>query len=89
MPTSMPPMLHTPTMKAPDIVEAWLWNDPGEIIEPLMRRTDRLERRARGDAEPLPIVNETLSAPNAVVVRDRYYTQARRLHVKHLMRGKR
>lgn len=84
----MPPMLHTLPMKAPDIVEAWLWNDPGEIIEPLMRRTDRLERRARADAELLPVVSETLGAPHAVVVRDRYYTQARRLHVKQLMRGK-
>ena len=61
-----------------DIVEAWLWRDPGEIIDGLLRRSDKTERRGEAVSERLPDRQP----------RDRYYTQARRLHVKQLMRGR-
>lgn len=61
-----------------DIVEAWMWRPPGEIIDRLMARSERTERRG-----------ETLSIkPPERQTRDRYYTQARRLHVQQLMKGK-
>ena len=61
-----------------DIVEAWLWRDPGEIIEGLLRRSARLDRRGETISLRLPDRRP----------RDRYYTQARRLHLKQLMKGK-
>ena len=60
-----------------DIVEAWMWRDPGEIIDDLLRRSARIERR--GEAISMRVVEQRPE-------RDRYYTQARRLHVKQLMR---
>lgn len=61
-----------------DIVPAWMWRDPEEIIEGLLALSSRSSPRL------------TIGMPAAVprVDRDRYYTQARRLHVKQLMRGK-
>ena len=56
-----------------DIVEAWLWRDPGEIIERLQQRTARRRDGVAAPAIPRP-------------ARDRYYTQARRVHVKNIMR---
>lgn len=60
---------------------AWMYRDPGEIVDALMTRTQRLEQR---------------TAPvhaSASIDRDRYYTMARRaevrLHVKRVMGGKR
>ena len=62
-----------------DIVERWMWRPPGDIIERLIARSMRCERRG-----------ETIqSRPNERSPRDRYYTLARRLHVKQLMREKR
>ena len=60
-----------------DIVERWLWDPPGDIIERLVARSER--SLGRGG---------TISVGVARQPRDRYYTQARRLHVKQAMRGK-
>lgn len=59
-----------------DIVEAWKWRPAGEIIERLLGESARTERR--GEAISL--------RPTEHPQRDRYYTQARRLHVKQLMK---
>ncbi len=65
-----------------DIVEGWLWRDPGEIIERLLERSTRQSDRAAGTA-----IGHAQSASH----RDRYYTQARqceiRAAVKRAMRG--
>lgn len=65
-----------------DIVESWLWRDPGEIIEGLLTRSAREAAKGQG---------LVLGQAGAVerTHRDRYYTQARRLHLKQIMRGKR
>lgn len=60
-----------------DIVPAWMWRDPGEIIETLLQISARSERRG-----------EAISTRPQRPDRDRYYTQARRLHVKQLMKGR-
>jgi hypothetical protein len=62
----------------PDIVPAWMWRDPGEIIEQL------LEHSAREAARPVL----TLATGEAGLrqPRDRYYRAWRRCHVKQLMR---
>lgn len=66
-----------------DIVPAWMWRAPGDIIEDLLARSTRLELRAvsretKCGAEPL----------QASVRKDRYYTMARRAHVRALTKGK-
>jgi hypothetical protein len=61
-----------------DIVERWMWRAPGEIIERLVARSGRCEQRGEAVSTRAP----------SHTTRDRYYTQARRLHVKQLMRGK-
>lgn len=61
-----------------DIVEAWKWRPPGEIIERLLGEAARSERRGEAVSARVPDHQE----------RDRYYTQARRLHVKQLMKGR-
>lgn len=61
-----------------DIVERWKWRPPGEIIERLIGETAHQERR--GEAI-------SVRAPEHQT-RDRYYTQARRLHVRQLMKGR-
>ena len=67
----------------PDIVPAWMWRDPGEIIEQLLQRSAREAAKARGQGL-------TLGAARPVA-RDRYYTIARRVAVrsamKRVMRG--
>jgi hypothetical protein len=61
-----------------DIVPAWMWRDPEEIIEPLLRIAAKKEERAQAPAaEPAGVSG----------ARDRYYTMARRIHVKQLMRS--
>jgi hypothetical protein len=60
-----------------DIVESWLWRSPEEIIEPLLRRSDRQVEKA--------VKADVIRAP---AVKDRYYTMARKLYVKQL-RGRR
>ncbi|HJT63096.1 MAG TPA: hypothetical protein VJ797_15610 [Burkholderiales bacterium] len=68
-------------MKWPPVVEAWLYGDPAEIGDALVARLQRDTLRAS---------RVRTCAPQCVrVPRDRYYTQARRLHVKQLMRGRR
>jgi hypothetical protein len=64
-------------MKWPVVVEAWMYRDPAEVGDALVARAARL-----------PVVAVRTSAPVSVT-RDRYYTQARRLHVKQLMKGRR
>jgi hypothetical protein len=59
-----------------DIVEAWMWRNPEEIIERL------LVNSARQDA-PRPVIHVA-----ARENRDRYYTRARRHRVKQLMKGR-
>ena len=62
-----------------DIVEAWLWAPPSpEMVDRIRARHNRGEQR--GTVIPA-------KAPD-YQTRDRYYTQARRLHVKQLMREK-
>lgn len=60
-----------------DIVPAWMWKDPGEIIEGLLRLS-----------APRPTVRVETCARQG---RDRYYRMARRLSVrnsfKRVMRG--
>lgn len=62
----------------PDICERWKWCDPQEIVDRLIAIANRTERR--GEAISWRVV--------VPVARDRYYTQAKRLHVKQLMKGK-
>lgn len=62
----------------PDICERWKWSDPQEIADRLLRETSRLERRGEAISLRVP----------AHATRDRYYTQAKRLHVKQLLKGK-
>lgn len=64
-------------MKAPDPCERWMLQPPGDIIEQLIERSSRLS---------LPKLEITdVSVP---LLRDRYYTQWRRFHVKRSMRGR-
>jgi hypothetical protein len=51
-----------------------MYRDPGDIVEGLLRRG--------------AVVHAPAPAAGPALVRDRYYTQARRFHVKQLMRGK-
>jgi hypothetical protein len=77
----MPHRCFTGQAVVSDIVEAWMWRDPEAIIEPLLRRSERADVAATKQAAAL------VPRP-ARVVRDRYYTMWRRLHVKHLMKGR-
>jgi hypothetical protein len=61
-------------MKWPAVCPAWMYRDPAEIVDDLLRAGAKVQ--ACAPAEPCR-------------QRDRYYTQARRFHVKQLMRGKR
>ena len=61
-----------------DIVEHWKWRDPEEVAE---RAEEREASRAKWATQLQPTERATRE-------RDRYYTQARRLHVKQLMKGR-
>lgn len=69
-----------------DIVPAWMWKPPGDIIEDLLEHSAARERRqlrlvsreTKCGAEPL----------QASVRKDRYYTMARRAHVRALPKEK-
>ncbi len=63
-----------------DVCERWMWESPGEIIERLVARSERLRLRV----DPVSLVVVTRRTP-----RDRYYTQARRLRIRKLMKGTR
>ena len=67
-------------MKWPTIAEAWTYRDPQEIADALISRSMRIERRPSS-----PATSSCMPAIN----RDRYYRQARRLHVLHAMKGAR
>lgn len=71
----------------PDIVPAWMWRDPSEIIEGLLQRSARKAARAQG----LTMGKIQLPAPRPA--HDRYYTMARRVEIrgqmKRVMKGQR
>ena len=67
-------------LKWPTIAEAWTYRDPQEIADALIGRSARLRR---GASSPAP----STCAPSTT--RDRYYRQARRLHVRQAMKGTR
>lgn len=66
-----------------DIVPAWMWRDPGEIIEGLLTLSARRPGQGLRQGE----------TPVKVGPKDRYYTMARRCAVrgavKRAMRGER
>ena len=62
-----------------DIVESWLWQPPdAEMVDRLRARAVRHEQR-------VAVPQLTIQQPEHQR-RDRYYTQARRLHVRQVMR---
>jgi len=65
-------------VKWPPVVEAWLYRDPAEHVDALLARAAKLGRPSTPCA-PVP----------CRPARDRYYTMARRLHVKLAMKGRR
>jgi len=67
-------------LRWPTVAEAWMYRDPQEIVDALVGRSARMEHRPGTPAT-------TPSAP--CTNRDRYYRQARRLHVKQAMKGRR
>ena len=67
-------------LKWPTIAEAWTYRDPQEIADALVARSARNERVT---SSPVP----STCAPSTT--RDRYYRQARRLHVRQAMKGPR
>lgn len=60
-------------MRWPKVSPAWMYGDPAEIVDGLLRASTKVQ--ACAPAEPCR-------------QRDRYYTQARRFHVKQLMKGR-
>lgn len=62
-------------MKAIDPCPRWMWRDPEEIIERLIAISERV-----------PTVR-TVAHQVSQCAKDRYYVQARRVHVKQLMRA--
>lgn len=64
-------------LKWPPVVEAWLYRDPAEHGDALLARAAKLGRPSMPCA-PVP----------CRPVRDRYYTMARRVHVKQAMKGR-
>lgn len=67
-------------MKWPTVAEAWMYGDPADICDGLIARSDRQARRADEHERALAVPRTD---------RDRHYTQARRIHIKTIMRGKR
>jgi len=72
--------------KWPAVAEAWTDRDPQEGADALLGRSARLERRA---SSPAGQGGAAISGPPACTNRDRYYRQARRLHVLQAMKGNR
>jgi hypothetical protein len=62
----------------PDIVERWMWRDPGEIIDRLLVRSARASA-PRVDHDPA-------NQASAAAGKDRYYTQARQLEIRQCMK---
>ena len=72
----------------PDIVPAWMWRDPGEIIEGLLQYSARQAAKKQG------LVMGQVNLPRAPRPgHDRYYTMARRVEIrgqmKRVMKGQR
>ena len=65
-------------LKWPPVVESWLYRDPAEHCDALLARAAKLGRQT-APCTPVP----------CRPARDRYYTMARRLHVKQAMKGRR
>lgn len=63
-------------LRFPRVMPAHYYRDPAEVLEGL----------ALAPAAPLQVSHETITAVHAPA-RNRYYTQARRLHIRNLMRG--
>lgn len=69
-----------------DIVPAWMWLPPGDIIEELIEQSAWRERRAQ-----MRVSRETkcgAEPAEASAPKDRYYTMARRAHVRALPKEK-
>jgi hypothetical protein len=61
--------------------ESWRYQDPSEIVEASMRLTLKEERHAaHGDRQS--------HRPQRVRIWDEHYRQARRIHIKKLMKGR-
>ena len=67
-------------MKWPVIAERWMYGDPQEIADALISRSARVGRSTSSPAT---------STCSRSTNRDRYYRQARRLHVLQAMKGSR
>ena len=67
-------------MKWPTVTEAWMYGDPAEICDGLIRRSERQQRRAAEHEKSIAVPQPK---------RDRFHTQARRIHIKQVMRGRR
>lgn len=60
-------------MKWPKVCPAWMYGDPANIVDGLLRSSAKVQACApAGPCQP----------------RDRYYTQARRFHMKQVMKGR-
>lgn len=64
------------SLRFPTILAAWQYGDPANIAQFTAPPVVRVVMVPANDP------------PRAAVVRDRYYTQARRLHIQRLIRGK-
>lgn len=70
-----------------DIVEAWMWRSPEEIIERLIARNGAGQLRLVSHDVPRE-TKRGVDAGEASAPKDRYYTMARRVHIRALLRGK-
>lgn len=66
-------------VKFPSILPSWQYGDPVGFVDAFIGKAVRQE--ARGEA-----ISCRAAEPK---IRDRYYTQSRRLHIRNLMRGNR
>lgn len=64
-------------LRFPRIMPAHLYRDPAEVLDGL----------SLVPAAPVQVSHETTAVQTPA--RNRYYTQARRLHIRNLMRGSR
>jgi hypothetical protein len=76
-------------MKWPVIAEAWTYRDPQEVADALIGRTARLDRRASRPEPQAAACPDRGQGKAPAINRDRYYRQARRLHVLQAMKGSR
>lgn len=64
-------------LRWPKIMPAWCYQDPALIGD------------GKGDGVPRETIAVVVQTPAPAARPDRYYTQARRLHIRNLMRGRR